>query len=136
MRGKDIHCCPSFCPTRITPAYAGKRNNSCSRGCLMKDHPRLCGEKLPYLRLKRYLPGSPPPMRGKGSTTRVRSASGRITPAYAGKSTGDSIADMQAKGSPPPMRGKAQNCRYCVKFLGDHPRLCGEKAKSLPLRTA
>ena len=46
MRGKvpsvrrRSGCC------RITPAYAGKSAHSIKMFALMKDHPRLCGEKL------------------------------------------------------------------------------------------
>ena len=43
----------------------GKVNNSCSSGCLMKDHPRLCGEKVTDEGNIVTGEGSPPPMRGK-----------------------------------------------------------------------
>ena len=91
---------------RITPAYAGK---SAPDGCwwmLRKDHPRLCGEKVPLLCMFHLPAGSPPPMRGKGCDTPHAVLQPRITPAYAGK-------------SPPKTR-----CRRSSK---DHPRLCGEK---------
>ena len=45
MRGKvrrSFNICPRF---RITPAYAGKSNPAASLACIMRDHPRLCGEK-------------------------------------------------------------------------------------------
>ncbi len=45
MRGKVLPPCypPRF--PRITPAYAGKRQLELVRAFLMRDHPRLCGEK-------------------------------------------------------------------------------------------
>ena len=46
-------------------------------------------------------------MRGKGSVMRVHSFNQRITPAYAGKSKGNTFTRAP---------------------YGDHPRLCGEKA--------
>ena len=74
-------------------------------------------------------------------------AYGGITPAYAGKSSGESKSLLICSGSPPPMRGKADRERKCRKSVGitpayagksatdyhdaanvkDHPRLCGEK---------
>ena len=50
---------------RITPAYAGKSKCSWEKSSSVKDHPRLCGEKIsPYAEYE-VTPGSPPPMRGK-----------------------------------------------------------------------
>ena len=54
--------------------------------------------------------GSPPPMRGKGGTAFFDRDFHRITPAYAGK--------------------RAQQ-PYIFRHRQDHPRLCGEKSKSL-----
>ena len=90
----------------ITPAYAGKRGSCRSAFLRCTDHPRLCGEKWRW-RLKRTRRiGSPPPMRGKVSTFFCLLMMTRITPAYAGKSSGG----------------------FRISFrLGDHPRLCGEK---------
>ena len=91
---------------RITPAYAGKRVAYTSTIKCLKDHPRLCGEKLHSTFVIRSKRGSPPPMRGKGfDAYRVGVRTG-ITPAYAGKSgnSGVGIFDIE-----------------------DHPRLCGEK---------
>ena len=53
---------------------------------IQQDHPRLCGEKSPYLAQAPITEGSPPPMRGK------------VNSQMAG---GQSLL-----GSPPPMRGK------------------------------
>ena len=68
MRGKvlDRQIFPII--RRITPAYAGKRPTPPTRKDFTRDHPRLCGEKLPT---KLTLPSV-----------------SRITPAYAGKSDG------------------------------------------------
>ena len=106
MRGKafsDLGVSDGF---RITPAYAGKSYLIEKMQQKKKDHPRLCGEKhrrdfptVPIL-------GSPPPMRGKGGKTLDAVDLIGITPAYAGKSR----FGTQKKG-----------------FIGDHPRLCGEK---------
>ena len=50
-------------------------------------------------------------MRGKAADDLSPAAGNRITPAYAGKSTGDI---------------------YAGQFVEDHPRLCGEKTKKIP----
>ncbi len=77
------------------------------RNCpLVRDHPRVCGEKLHAVVFSNYSEGSPPRMRGKeASVPRVYGPSG-ITPAYAGKSI--ITHDLAA-------------------LCKDHPRVCGEK---------
>ena len=106
MRGK-VHGFPACtCGKGITPAYAGKSALSASGGVHRRDHPRLCGEKRKLSRLLIFSLGSPPPMRGKGSTEDRLIVFYRITPAYAGKRV----------------------CLAPVRLLvRDHPRLCGEK---------
>ena len=51
-----------------------------------RDHPRLCGEKFQTFFYKVYIPGSPPPMRGKACQHLLPACQPGITPAYAGKS--------------------------------------------------
>ena len=65
MRGKVILKgeIPARC--RITPAYAGKSKISSIIFSAVKDHPRLCGEKLMCRQKTERRIGSPPPMRGK-----------------------------------------------------------------------
>ena len=45
MRGKGIFFRSISAFSRITPAYAGKRNFLSQHQCFQQDHPRLCGEK-------------------------------------------------------------------------------------------
>ena len=86
-------------------------------------------------------------MRGKVISTAAFVAYGGITPAYAGKSSGESKSLLICSGSPPPMRGKVPERRQSITGTritpayagkstcalrrkdtqGDHPRLCGEK---------
>ena len=86
-------------------------------------------------------------MRGKGRAADSGSGSGRITPAYAGKSLNEMnlaggdwdhprlcgekamilYTDQPAIGSPPPMRGKVKQKLLQTAKVQDHPRLCGEK---------
>ena len=90
----------------ITPAYAGKRSRVREMGKSKRDHPRLCGEKPEHGKICLLLMGSPPPMRGKGLDRFDDVVPDRITPAYAGKRIPHGAVFV---------------------FLGDHPRLCGEK---------
>ena len=167
MRGKVSALVFPAAPSRITPAYAGKRQIDTLREQGNGDHPRLCGEKKES-RLQSCLHlGSPPPMRGKEQKAVASPPFVGITPAYAGKSSGGfrvtlrlgdhprlcgekpgrALTVSTMLGSPPPMRGKAavfQKCRhpvritpayagkscnhFCFSFVcQDHPRLCGEK---------
>ena len=71
---------------RITPAYAGKRFRFTPVLFGLRDHPRLCGEKVFRIPMRQTFLGSPPPMRGKGRIGQACTQARRITPAYAGKS--------------------------------------------------
>ena len=76
----------------------------------IKDHPRLCGEKGYFKMIWNNIKGSPPPMRGKDGIVSIVDTAEGITPAYAGKRSGQG----------------------CVKRdQQDHPRLCGEKTKKI-----
>ena len=90
----------------ITPAHAGKRFGPQTSSCQYRDHPRTCGEKpTSHSRILRLM-GSPPHMRGKGGRHPGVLRLGGITPAHAGKRTGERIQ---------------------VSISRDHPRTCGEK---------
>ena len=124
---------------RITPAYAGKRCTPSEYLEIIKDHPRLCGEKIAVADSITSILGSPPPMRGKVTVLVFGSMILRITPAYAGKSTidggkhdrskdhprlcGEKVClchmKKESKGSPPPMRGKVVTFTLC----GQSPRI-------------
>ena len=93
----------------ITPAYAGKREAQGGNVTALKDHPRVCGEKLFATTQLEYNPGSPPRMRGKVLAALMPTNALGITPAYAGKS---------------PERWP------CPCVFKDHPRVCGEKRHS------
>ena len=106
MRGKAIPAQPIIILIRITPAYAGKSHSVPAFSKVLRDHPRLCGEKLLQIVCIVEQLGSPPPMRGKVFVRILDDGLFRITPAYAGKSF---------------------NICQAHSFNRDHPRLCGEK---------
>ena len=86
MRGKGTSLRNFKSDERITPAYAGKSFQLGDVPAVQKDHPRLCGEKRRSEFLHTIPAGSPPPMRGKGTSCSGVAFISRITPAYAGKS--------------------------------------------------
>ena len=106
MRGKVLSYISAKFNYRITPAYAGKRQQFEKKPIEPQDHPRLCGEKPALLHGFSHCMGSPPPMRGKVHQNTVNFYQSWITPAYAGKSNDVAIL---------------------IEWAEDHPRLCGEK---------
>ena len=68
----------------IIPAYAGStvKNGTFSTG--IWDHPRIRGEHSPRWRPRRTQSGSSPHTRGAPKSTRPKTTSPRIIPAYAG----------------------------------------------------
>ena len=106
MRGKEEFAKAEGIHIGITPAYAGKRKRFTILHELGQDHPRLCGEKSKKDVIWLIVYGSPPPMRGKENSKTEIIRRGRITPAYAGKSS---------------------TTTGCNVYNQDHPRLCGEK---------
>ena len=65
MRGKVLYGQNIPSSLRITPAYAGKSPGSVCVASRKQDHPRVCGEKLPWQLRITEATGSPPRMRGK-----------------------------------------------------------------------
>ena len=109
MRGKDYEKELKTKERGITPAYAGKSLLGFLRSGLLRDHPRVCGEKLSFAQTYCFLSGSPPRMRGKAPMATGSETAYRITPAYAGKSRQEKFSKLP---------------------YGDHPRVCGEKSTS------
>ena len=50
VRGKETKVCIHDISDRITPAYAGKRCCQQLSYSVLRDHPRVCGEKLSWFR--------------------------------------------------------------------------------------
>ena len=67
MRGKEAYAHMLISCGRITPAYAGKSHSVPASLKVLRDHPRLCGEKSSMIFLVQSFLGSPPPMRGKAA---------------------------------------------------------------------
>lgn len=86
-RGK-VHCNGAEGVGRgITPALAGKRGKCGVKLAVVKDHPRVGGEKSRLQSLAERRVGSPPRWRGKAFLLRRAFRVAGITPAWAGKSS-------------------------------------------------
>ena len=109
MRGKG--CChhPVILVDGITPAYAGKSRARRTASSTSWDHPRVCREKYGRFDRRCSRAGSPPRVRGKEKHHPFLPEQHGITPACAGKSA--TLSRM-------------------VKYMWDHPRVCGEKSMS------
>ena len=90
----------------ITPACAGRRLVKPLLNLLVRDHPRVRGEKMAVSLKLRSGCGSPPRARGEEFIPEVRRKSAGITPACAGRS---------------------RCCAGTRSVYRDHPRVRGEK---------
>ena len=156
MQGKAQDIIRVTVVPRITPAYAGKRAASRSGFETIRDHPRVCGEKVVPLVWMTCDIGSPPHMRGKANASSHGFCGQRITPAYAGKSCANTAQQFCAwdhpricgekssparqpvggGGSPPRMRGKVQSLRENIQRMGITPAYAGKRAQVQSQRTA
>ena len=126
MRGKQFSSLIKINGIRITPADAGKTNNSTSCYIKVKDHPRGCGENSPSVKSAVPVIGSPPRMRGKLLVHNFVDNCLRITPADAGK-TG--IASIYSKAERDHPRGCGENSpsvKSAVPVIGSPPRMRGK----------
>ena len=85
MRGKPSFICASTLPPGNIPAYAGKTRSTTLRAASSAEHPRVCGENYPSIRLENKRCGTSPRMRGKPTDPIVHGWNPRNIPAYAGK---------------------------------------------------
>ena len=146
MRGKQLVELGEIPAVRITPAHAGKTFSNLFAFSLYADHPRACGENNSGKRARACGKGSPPRMRGKRKHGMRSAASGRITPAGAGKTQqrltqrhnqrdhprrcGENSLLMQGScddaGSPPQVRGKRNICTLREDHNGITPAGAGK----------
>ena len=133
----------------ITPACAGKRSAVRNSHQWNQDHPRMCGEKITKVKNNQHAMGSPPHVRGKGSTTTAWTLSARITPSHAGKSCtfrrprwrsrdhprirGEKLfvqlPDNRQRGSPPHVRGKVVHLAIVPCGEGITPACAGKRKR-------
>ena len=107
MRGEVRWLTAEIVKGRIIPACAGRSTFASWIGSGMRDHPRVCGEKLSDWFLPLVGIGSSPRVRGEATWLGRGGRPRGIIPACAGRS------------NPSLERNNA---------FRDHPRVCGEKA--------
>ena len=90
---------------RITPAYTGNTNFWNRKKRALKDHPRIHGEHIVFIKCITSQIGSPPHTRGTLKEPRSTTIPIRITPAYTGNTLYTSF-------------------KFCAYW--DHPRIHGE----------
>ena len=146
MRGKQALHLTEDVFKGITPAHAGKTHAYAPGEDSKEDHPRACGENLLPFFCSSRLRGSPPRMRGKLSKMSIYTATLRITPAHAGKTTekigqkggpkdhpracgenvGLNLPLSEQAGSPPRMRGKLSSRKRSSSAIGITPAHAGK----------
>ena len=89
VRGKPVPAHTAISIHRITPACAGKTLAEKRDALFREDHPRVCGENAIAFRGRLVTKGSPPRVRGKQSLRYPHRPLLRITPACAGKTSGN-----------------------------------------------
>ena len=129
MRGKELNTVLFIVSDGITPAYAGKRCLQCQHSPQHWDHPRICGEKLLFIRFALPRLGSPPRMRGKATVRFNCRSIERITPAYAGKSKRKCENPTQEKDHPRVCGEKLFAGRFHLPILGSPPRMRGKEVR-------
>ena len=149
MRGKEGKNEIARTLLRITPAYAGKSATMCLARFLLRDHPRICGEKYACPPKIEEMLGITPAYAGKSARCAQKGGNIRDHPRICGEKNPPAWKTPTFIGSPPHMRGKAgeslrsmnavgitpayagKSCSILNRFarFGDHPRICGEKGK-------
>ena len=114
MRGKAFAPSGILTMTRITPAYAGKRVLAAGHTPVVRDHPRLCGEKNVEPKRTDQKFRITPAYAGKRCGVLSKKAMTKDHPRLCGEKVRQSRTCGSGQGSPPPMRGKA----FSVIFLG------------------
>ena len=71
----------------IIPAYAGNTRSHMCMSCVVRDHPRVCGEHRLDSIEKELATGSSPRMRGTLHVVPIAQDRSGIIPAYAGNTT-------------------------------------------------
>ena len=131
MRGKRSNSNQFFIAYGNIPAYAGKTCYRAQTGREFPEHPRVCGENLPYGLPLGIGDGTSPRMRGKHVPAISRARRIRNIPAYAGKTLGVDNR-IRSRWEHPRVCGENGDARpHQSPPGGEHPRVCGENFESI-----
>ena len=129
-RGKVRPSSKTATPTRITPAWAGKRLLLLEFLLLYRDHPRMGGEKPPIHSWLSVGTGITPAWAGKRRCTRLDAGHRRDHPRVGGEKIKSGGPLDTARGSPPRGRGKAEQQAYEQLQSGITPAQAGKSRPS------
>ena len=149
MRGTLTASILSIQSLRIIPACAGNTSQSRTRNEQKWDHPRVCGEHIPYTTYGRTCQGSSPRVRGTQFLRFGASIVPGIIPACAGNTSLNTKCLRVGRDHPrvcgehgyyreggcirggiiPACAGNTLNLRHSALFKRDHPRVCGEHVR-------
>ena len=110
MREKRLESLTAQLEIGITPACAGKTCVSAQEKDVWRDHPRVCGKNLVFMKDALMQPGSPPRVREKQIYQDIMVDLIGITPACAGKTEADIAEGLTDE---------------------DHPRVCGKNIMNI-----
>ena len=133
MRGKEVQGLLQDLVGGITPAYAGKSRTLSGLRFWKRDHPRVCGEKHDVMYDPDRDRGSPPRVRGKVKNATGIDAFSGITPACAGKRFVWFGLTPDGQDHPRVCGEKSKTLRGLMHFLGSPPRVRGKDILGSPL---
>ena len=120
---------------RITPAYAGNTDCFYMYRDRVWDHPRLRGEHFDEEKRTIHIQGSPPPTRGTRKIPVIQFVAVGITPAYAGNTNTNNIA-QHTNEDHPRLRGEHATVKEnAYPFLGSPPHTRGTQKRTGTGRT-
>ena len=126
MRGEALLDMPEALRLWITPACAGRSPRQLEPHQIVKDHPRVCGEKMTDFPPEARNSGSPPRVRGEEELDCAIRDIKRITPACAGRRQIKVINHRIAEDHPRVCGEKSPTSKKGKAYLGSPPRVRGE----------
>ena len=116
--------------SRITPACAGKSQNSCFQNRSTWDHPRVRGEKVDAISALVKETGITPACAGKSSAHRYAALLTRDHPRVRGEKALPPCLGSAPSGSPPRARGKVKTALHVGRRDGITPACAGKSGTS------
>ena len=129
VRGEAVWTVGRFVLGRITPACAGRRNDTLILGGETPDHPRVCGEKLFRSCARMVWVGSPPRVRGEALLFFDFCQQRRDHPRVCGEKPAPRHRRGRRSGSPPRVRGEEHGKAFDEQEAGITPACAGRSRR-------